>query len=55
MSGRFIDTGCVWMEGDVDWDASIENNGGEVLVEEGLEEDGLVPVLQKRGENGVLT
>ena len=42
------------MKGDVDRDASIESDGGEVLIEEGFEEDDLVPMLQKCHENRVL-
>lgn len=42
------------MEGNVDRYTPIEHNGGEVLVEEGLEEDNLVPVLQKGHEDRVL-
>jgi len=43
------------VEGDVDRNTPIECNGGEVLVEEGFEEDNLVPMFQERGENRVLT
>ena len=42
------------MEGNVDRNAPIECNGWKVLVEEGLEEDDLIPVLQEGDENGVL-
>ena len=49
-----IDSSGVWMERNVDWNTPIENNGGEVLVEERFKEDNLIPVLQKCHENGVL-
>ena len=42
------------VERDVDGDASIEGDGGEVLVEEGFEEDDLVAVLEEGDEDGVL-
>ena len=42
------------MEGNVDGNTAIECDGGEVLVEEGLKEDDLIPVLQKCDENRVL-
>ena len=42
------------MEGNVDRNAPIECNEGEVLVEKGLEEDDLIPVLQEGDADGVL-
>ena len=42
------------VEGHVDALAALEGDGGEVLVEEGLEDDDLVAGLDERGERGVL-
>ena len=42
------------VEGHIDRDTAIEGDGGEVLIEEGLEHDHLVPLLEERGEDGVL-
>ena len=55
MSGRFVDTGGLGVKRDVDGDASIEGDGGEVLVEEGFEEDDLVAVFEESDKDGVLT
>ena len=49
----FVDTGGSRVEGNVDRNTSIKCNGGEVLVEEGLEKNDLVPVLQEGHENSV--
>jgi hypothetical protein len=43
------------MERNVDRNTPIECDGGEVLIEEGLKEDDLVPVLQEGHKNGILT
>jgi len=42
------------MQRDVDRNAPIECDGGEVLVEEGFKEDDLVPMFQECHENRVL-
>jgi len=54
VSGRLVDTGCMQVEEDVERNARIECNRGEVLVEEGFKEDNLVPVFQERGEDRAL-
>lgn len=55
MAGRLADTGCARVEGDVDGDTSVEGDGGEILVEEGLEEDGFVSGFEEGDEGGVFT
>ena len=42
------------VEGHVDALAALKGDGGEVLVEKGLEDDDLVAGLDERGERGVL-
>jgi len=54
MPGQSVDTSRMRMQRDIDRYTPIERNEGEVLVEEGFEEDNLVPTFQERGENGVL-
>ena len=54
MSGRSIDARHMGVQWDVDRNTPIECDEGEVLIEEGFEEDDLIPTFQERGENGVL-
>lgn len=54
MSGGLTDTVRLGVKRDVYGDTSIECDRGEVLVEEGLEEDDLVPVLEECDEDRVL-
>ena len=42
------------MERDVDALAGVEDDGGQVLVEEGLEHDDLISWVQEGGEDRVL-
>jgi hypothetical protein len=51
---RLVDASGLRVEGNVDRNAPIESNGGEVLVEEGFEEDNLIPMLQECHKNGIL-
>ena len=50
-----LSAGLWGMEGDVDGDAPVESDRGEVLVEEGLEHNDLIALLQERDENRVLS
>jgi len=55
VSGRLTDTIRVGVKRDVYGNTSIECNRGEVLVEEGLEEDDLIPMLEECNEDRILT
>lgn len=54
MTSRLTDTGGVGVKRDVYRDASVESDGGEILVEEGFEEDDLVALLEEGDEDRVL-
>jgi len=43
------------MKRDIDRFTTVEGDRWEVLVEEGLKTDHFIALLQKSGENGVLT
>jgi len=42
------------MQWDIDRNASVECNRGEILIKKGFEEDDLVPMFQECHENRVL-
>jgi hypothetical protein len=42
------------MKGDVNGCPTVEGDRWQILVEEGLKHDHLVPGLKERGENGIL-
>ena len=45
----------VWMQRDINRDSRVECHRGEVLIEEGLEHDNLVPRFQECHKDGVLS
>lgn len=55
MASRFADASRLWVKRDIDRDTAVEGDGGEILIEEGLEENDLVPVFEERHEHRVLT
>ncbi len=44
---------AVGVKGDVDGGSTVENDCGEVLVEERLEQDDFVPRLEESGQHGI--